>query len=180
VADRKNLRDALDNIVGPGAQHERTCDAAEHDEDGPCIWCAARHALADDTSSSTPARDDRLHESANRLLAEIVSLLDWFDLTKEDDMSRLHSMALQPLRELRDYIISEVPSSPPARGPAVPELIHEVDLRKHGDGENIGITARFAAELQAEGVIYTRQCISTYALTNPDDQDAIRRIVDGD
>jgi hypothetical protein len=58
--------------------------------------------------------------------------------------------------------------------------IHEIDLGKHGDGEAIGITAERAAELQASGVIVTRQRISTYALTNPDDQDAIRRILDGD
>ena len=36
---------ALDNLVGAGAQHEHTCDSAEHDEDGACIYCEARAAL---------------------------------------------------------------------------------------------------------------------------------------
>ncbi len=45
IDDNAILRAALTDIVGPGAQHEETCDKAEHDDDGPCIWCAARAAL---------------------------------------------------------------------------------------------------------------------------------------
>lgn len=40
------LLNALENLVGPGAQHEHTCDRAEHDEDSACIYCEARTALA--------------------------------------------------------------------------------------------------------------------------------------
>lgn len=39
------LVNALENIVGAGAQHEHTCDKAEHDQDSGCIWCDAREAL---------------------------------------------------------------------------------------------------------------------------------------
>lgn len=42
------MMQALDNLVGTGAQHENTCDQSEH---GPraedvCIYCEAREALA--------------------------------------------------------------------------------------------------------------------------------------
>jgi transcriptional regulator with XRE-family HTH domain len=40
------LFEALDNIVGMGAQHETTCDRAEHTEGTQCIWCEARSTLA--------------------------------------------------------------------------------------------------------------------------------------
>jgi hypothetical protein len=36
---------AIDNIVGKGAQHETTCDRAEHADGGKCIWCEARDAM---------------------------------------------------------------------------------------------------------------------------------------
>ena len=36
---------ALDNLVGQGAQHEHTCDKAEHDADSGCFYCEARAAL---------------------------------------------------------------------------------------------------------------------------------------
>ncbi len=48
---------ALDNIVGAGAQHEHTCDRAEHDDDSECIWCEARAALH-------AAFDERLFNSS--------------------------------------------------------------------------------------------------------------------
>lgn len=66
----------------------------------------------------------------------------------------------------------------PETKPQVPELIHEVDLGKHGDGQNIGVTSRFAAALQLEGVIYTRQCITTYALVTTLDDDGIKRAIE--
>lgn len=37
---------ALDNLVGPGAEHELTCDTAEHDDESLCIYCEGRAALA--------------------------------------------------------------------------------------------------------------------------------------
>lgn len=45
-----HLAAALDALVGPGAQFERACDRAEHDESGfdadsGCVWCEARAAL---------------------------------------------------------------------------------------------------------------------------------------
>lgn len=39
------LIDALDNIVGPGAQRVDYCDTAEHDNYSDCVWCEARSAL---------------------------------------------------------------------------------------------------------------------------------------
>lgn len=44
---RPNARliNALDDIVGPGAQCEDTCDLAEHSGNSLCIWCEAREAL---------------------------------------------------------------------------------------------------------------------------------------
>ncbi len=41
------MQAALDNLVGPGGQHEFTCDKAEHDQDSKCIFCEARKALAE-------------------------------------------------------------------------------------------------------------------------------------
>jgi hypothetical protein len=41
-----SIFEALDNIVGSGAQHEHTCDKAEHDEQSGCIYCEARSVLA--------------------------------------------------------------------------------------------------------------------------------------
>lgn len=46
IAAAPTLADALRNLCGPGAQYEHECDKAEHDGDGPCIWCETRAALA--------------------------------------------------------------------------------------------------------------------------------------
>ena len=51
------MRIALDDLVGAGAQHERTCDPAEHDQDSPCVWCAARTALLAAETSEQEAED---------------------------------------------------------------------------------------------------------------------------
>lgn len=42
----KDLLTALSDLVGPGAQFGDHCDKAEHDDDGPCIFCQGRAAIA--------------------------------------------------------------------------------------------------------------------------------------
>ncbi len=50
IAQAPALLAAAEDLVGVGAQHEHTCDIAEHDEDGPCIFCALRAAIEEATS----------------------------------------------------------------------------------------------------------------------------------
>ena len=47
VRKANKAEQALRDIVGPGAQHEETCDQAEHDADSGCIWCEARKVLTE-------------------------------------------------------------------------------------------------------------------------------------
>jgi hypothetical protein len=53
AAERDRLREVnatllttLDDLCGPGAQFEATCDESEHDQDSACVWCEARAAIA--------------------------------------------------------------------------------------------------------------------------------------
>jgi|ETNvirnome_2_300_1030623.scaffolds.fasta_scaffold00183_38 hypothetical protein len=46
IAAAPTMLAALDDLCGPGGQHEHACDKAEHDNDSGCIWCCAREAIA--------------------------------------------------------------------------------------------------------------------------------------
>jgi hypothetical protein len=63
---------ALNNLVGSGAQHQRTCDPAGHADGNRCIWCEARDALSLSQKNSTPT--DTTHTRTARQADVAVDL----------------------------------------------------------------------------------------------------------
>lgn len=46
IAAAPELLEALENMVGTGAQFEDYCDDSEHDAESRCVFCIARAAIA--------------------------------------------------------------------------------------------------------------------------------------